>query len=155
MPQFEISTYISQIFWLITTFLCFWVIMDRFIVPKIRESVEERKRKYDEIILKAEKFNQKAKASLEKYENKISAAKENMDITIKKHEEELKKIIEEQEQEIEVKLKRKIQESEKMLSQERKETIDKIDELSEQTALAIVKKLNLNHIKIDDIKNLS
>ena len=85
MPQFEISTYISQIFWLITTFLCFWVIMDRFIVPKIRESVEERKRKYDEIILKAEKFNQKAKASLEKYENKIYAAKENMDITIKKH----------------------------------------------------------------------
>ena len=42
-----------------------------------------------------------------------------------------------------------------MLSQERKETIDKIDELSEQTALAIVKKLNLNHITIDDIKNVS
>jgi F-type H+-transporting ATPase subunit b len=155
MPQFEISTYISQIFWLVTTFFCFWMIMDRFIVPKIRESVEERKRKYDEIILKAEKFNQKAKASLEMYENKISAAKEDMDKTIKKHEEELKKIIEEQEIDIETKLKRKIQESEKMLSQERKETIDKIDELSEQTALAIVQKLNLNHITIDDIKNVS
>ena len=69
--------------------------MDRFIVPKIRDSIEERKRKYDEIILKAEQFNQKAKKSLAKYEDKIAAAKINMSEQIQKHEEELRKIIKE------------------------------------------------------------
>ena len=70
MPQFDVSTYIAQIFWLITTFLCFWFIMDKVIIPKITSTMDERKRKYDELIIKAEKINKKAKASLQKYEKK-------------------------------------------------------------------------------------
>lgn len=155
MPQFEISTYISQIFWLIITFFSFWLVMDKFIVPKIKESVEERKRKYDEIILKAEKFNQKAKISLEEYEDKIAAAKDSMDKKIKRQEEELKKIVKEKEEEIEIKLTAKIKESEEILKKERLETIERIDELSELSAFTIVKKLNLYDITLDDIKKVS
>lgn len=155
MPQFEISTYASQIFWLIVTFFSFWIIMDKFIIPKIKESVEERKRKYDDIILKAEKFNQKAKTSLEAYEDKIAAAKDSMDKKIKKQEEELKKIIEEKEEQIEIKLKAKIKESEEILKKERLETIERIDELSELAAFKIVKKLKLDDITLEDIKKVS
>lgn len=155
MPQFDISTYAPQIFWLLTTFLCLWLVMDRFIVPKIRDSIEQRKRKYDEIILKAEQFNLKAKKSLAKYEEKISAAKINMSEQIKEHEEELKNIIKEKELEIDIKLKEKIKTSEENLKKEKKETLSKIEEISEQAAMAIINNLELTNISIQDIKKAS
>jgi F-type H+-transporting ATPase subunit b len=155
MPQFDISTFAPQIFWLITSFLFLWLVMDRFIVPKIRDSIEERKRKYDEIILKAEQFNQKAKKSLAKYEDKIAAAKINMSEQIKAHEEELRKIIKEKELEIDIKLKDKIKTSEESLKEDQEETLSRIEEISEKVAITIVNHLELTNITIDDIKNAS
>ena len=155
MPQFDISTYMPQIFWLLSTFLLLWLVMDRFIVPKIRDSIEERKRKYDEIILKAEQFNQKAKKTLVKYEEKIAAAKINMSEQIKLHEEELKNIIKEKELEIDIKLKEKIKTSEENLKREKEETLNRIEEISEQVAMTIINHLELTNISIDDIKNAS
>ena len=67
MPQLDFSTYLTQFFWVIVTFICFWFIMDKFIVPKLRDTIEERKRKYEDLILKADKINKKALESLKKY----------------------------------------------------------------------------------------
>ena len=55
MPQLEISTYLTQIFWVITTFIIFWMVMDHVIIPKISDTIEARKRKYDDYIIKANK----------------------------------------------------------------------------------------------------
>ena len=60
MPQLEMSTYGTQIFWVLLTFICFWLVMDRFIIPRIADMVEARKRKYDDYILKAEQITKKA-----------------------------------------------------------------------------------------------
>ena len=49
MPQFDISTYFTQIFWLLTTFVCFWFALDKIIIPRIAENIEARKRKYNVI----------------------------------------------------------------------------------------------------------
>lgn len=62
MPQLEISTYLTQIFWVLLTFICFWLVMDRFIIPGIAETIDARKRKYDDYLLKAERVNKKALA---------------------------------------------------------------------------------------------
>ena len=50
MPQLEISTYLTQIFWVITTFIIFWMVMDHVIIPKISDTIEARKRKYDDYL---------------------------------------------------------------------------------------------------------
>ena len=42
MPQLEISTYLTQIFWVLLTFICFWLVMDRFIIPGIAETIDAR-----------------------------------------------------------------------------------------------------------------
>ena len=75
MPQLEISTYLTQIFWVITTFIIFWMVMDHVIIPKISDTIEARKRKYDDYIIKAEEINKKALATLERYESTLAAAK--------------------------------------------------------------------------------
>ena len=100
MPQLDISTYLTQIFWVLVTFITFWMIMDHIIIPKISETIEARKRKYDDYIMKAEEINKKALATLERYEETLTAAKLQATEQIKANEEDLQKMIEKREEEI-------------------------------------------------------
>ena len=45
MPQFEVATYPSQIFWLIICFVFLCTIMARFLVPRLTEALEGREQR--------------------------------------------------------------------------------------------------------------
>lgn len=155
MPQLEVSTYITQIFWLITTFLCFWFVMDKFIIPRIAETVEARKRKYNEFILKAEDVNKKAIASLKHYEEALAAAKIEAYEQSRQNEAELKAFIREEEENINARLKQKIAENEERLLSEKNETMKKIEELSQAAAVAVLKQLDIKSVSMADIQKVS
>ena len=42
MPQLEITTYPSQIFWLVVSFLILYLIMSKIIIPKIASVIKSR-----------------------------------------------------------------------------------------------------------------
>ena len=155
MPQLDISTYFTQFFWVIVTFLSFWFVMDRFIVTKIAENIDNRKLKYDDLIIKAKKVNQKAKASLKKYEEAITAAQKNAMEKIKQNEEELKITISIKQQEVEKRIDQTIKEKQEYLEKELNNTLSNLDSLAELTALKVLQRLDIKDITIDDIKELS
>ncbi len=155
MPQLDISTYFTQFFWVIVTFLSFWFVMDRFIVTKIAENIDNRKLKYDDLIIKAKKVNQKAKASLKKYEEAITAAQKNAMEKIKQNEEELKITISTKQQEVEKRIDQTIKEKQEYLEKELNNTLSNLDSLAELTALKVLQRLDIKDITIDDIKELS
>lgn len=151
MPQLESSTFLTQIFWLITTFVTFWFIMAKLVIPKISEMIEARKRKYSDFILKAEEVNKKALETLNLYEETLSAAKANANEQIAKNEQELKNFITAKENEISEHLKQKIEENNLQLEQERIETLKKIDEISQNAVYAILQQLDVTSIKQADV----
>ncbi len=155
MPQLEISTYLTQIFWVLITFISFWIIMDKAIIPRIAEQIEARKRKYDDYILKAEEINKKAIASLNQYEKALAAAKAKAAEQISLNEAELKQFIAEKEASLSEMLKNKIADNEAMLEKEKNETLKKIESLSQTAAFAILKKLEINSVSPADIENAS
>ncbi len=155
MPQLEISSYLTQIFWVITTFIIFWMIMDYVLIPKISETIEARKRKYDDFIMKAEEINKKALGTLERYETTLAAAKLKASEQIKANEDALRKIIEEREDEINQQLKTKIAEHEERLRADKAATLSKIEELSEIAAATIIKQLDLKTITESDIQQVA
>ena len=77
MPQLDIATYLSQAFWLVICFCFLWAMMSFFITPKIADIQEQRKRKINDYLQKAEKLNKKAQESLEKYNSTLQKAKHN------------------------------------------------------------------------------
>ena len=151
MPQLEISTYLTQIFWVITTFIVFWMVMDHVIIPKISDTIEARKRKYDDYIIKAEEINKKALATLERYESTLAAAKSKASEQIKANEDALKKMIDEREEEITQQLKSKMAEHEQKLEADKASTMAKIEDLSKIAAMTIIKELDLKSISEADI----
>jgi F-type H+-transporting ATPase subunit b len=154
MPQFDVSTYMPQIFWVLVIFFCYWLLMDKFLIPKIAEMVEARKRKYNDFILKAEEINKKAQESLAQYENTLSAARAEANAQIAKNEADLKELITQKETELKKELSAKMAEHEERLAAERKNILKKIDELSAKTAYIAVQQLDLPVITRKDIDEL-
>jgi len=82
MPQFDIATYYSQIFWLIVTFGLLYIFVYKFIVPKAEEifnnrqaNIQDNITQADTLTIEAEKLNKYYNEEVEKTNNEIDRLK--------------------------------------------------------------------------------
>lgn len=155
MPQLDGSVYITQIFWLLVTFISFWFIMAKVVIPRISETIEARKRKYDDYVRKAEEINAKALEAINRYDKMLAVAKAKATEQILQNENELKQIIAEKEDEINEQLKIKVAEQEAILEKEKQSILTKINTLSQETAYEILQKIDIMAISRADLENIS
>lgn len=81
LPQMDISSFPSQLFWLVITFGALYLFMWKNAVPKLRNTIEERQDKIAIDLNEAEKIKSSAEKVLKEYEQKMSSAsKEASDI---------------------------------------------------------------------------
>lgn len=155
MPQLNFATFLSQAFWLLVSFCSLWAMLSYLVTPKIMQIIEERKRKIDDYIQKAEKLNRQAKVSLENYNNALAAANENAEKQWQNGKEELKAYISDSEKKLAAKLNKKIADNELSLAAEKKETMQQIERISQDLAYAVVQKLGFAQISRQDIEKIS
>lgn len=144
MPQLDPSSYVSQIFWLAVTFLCLWFVMSLFIIPKIKDVIDEREQKIEDYIQKAERINQKANEVLMRYEESLSQAKIETEAQMKKELLEFDQMLQKKQDETDELLKQRIASNEILLKKEREETLQMTEEISQKTAQVILKKLGFD-----------
>lgn len=82
MPQFDIATYYSQIFWLIITFGLLYIFVYKFITPKAEEifnnrqtNIQDNITQADTLTLEAEKLNKHYNEEVEKTNTEIDRLK--------------------------------------------------------------------------------
>ena len=75
MPQLNTEFWISQIFWLTLTFGILYIVLSKFILPKISTNLEMRKSQIQENIEAADKQRKNCEAKLKEYEDIISKSK--------------------------------------------------------------------------------
>ena len=75
MPQLDPEFWISQIFWLIITFGILYLVLSKFILPKISSNLELRKSKIQENIEAAEKQRESSEIKLKEYDEIILKSK--------------------------------------------------------------------------------
>ena len=146
MPQLEISTYSSQIFWLIVSFSLMLIMMRFVIVPKISSIIDKRNRYIENYINKAEKLQKEALISLEKYNSAIDKAKKSADDKAKEAQKELEEFIALKSQETAEKLNAKIAENEKILAEQRELALKESYVAAENLTAVILKKVGLEDI---------
>lgn len=151
MPQLDLSTFASQAFWMVLSFCLLWILLSIFVTPKIADVLEQRKRKIDDYIRKAEKLNQQAKASLVKYEQALNEAKQKAAASIAENQKESASFLAAEEKLLNERLNKQIADSEFKLATEKKETMLQIESLSQNLAFEIVQKLGFTNISKKDI----
>lgn len=153
MPQLDISTFTSQLFWLCVSFFSMLFIMSKFIIPKIGDILAQRQRKIDDYLHKAHMTRQQAEESLNKYHQALADATRKADETLRKTQEELNSFITGKQNELRDELHRKIIEGEAEIAADKAEALVKVREMSAELAGDIIKKLDISVINAADIKN--
>jgi len=94
MPQLNPKYWVSQVFWLILTFSIFYLIIWKIFLPKITNSIENRKSKTVNDINEAQKLKENAEKKLKEYnliiENSHKEAKNIIENGRKKLEQDIK-----------------------------------------------------------------
>ena len=75
MPQLDVTTFSSQIFWLLVTFIALFLVIWRVSVPKISDALEARQKRIDDNLSRAEELKKEAVAALEAYEVSLADAR--------------------------------------------------------------------------------
>lgn len=68
MPQLDPTTFSPQIFWLVVTFVILYVLMARVALPRIGDVLEERRKRREDNLAKAEAFEKEAEQVSQAYE---------------------------------------------------------------------------------------
>ena len=74
MPQLDPTSFPSQIFWLVITFVFLWWLMARVALPKVGLVLEERQKKISDSLDMADDLRKEAGSELDAYDVAISTA---------------------------------------------------------------------------------
>lgn len=75
MPQFDTTTFASQIFWLVVTFAIVYVFISRVALPRISATLENRQRKIGDDLAKAGELADQSDEVLAAYEARLADAR--------------------------------------------------------------------------------
>lgn len=76
MPQFEISTFSSQLFWFFVCWGILFVYLWKFLVPRMSAKLSEREHKIKSILAEATSFDLQTEMMILKYDDKLNHFKQ-------------------------------------------------------------------------------
>ena len=154
MPQLDPSSFTSQIFWLLICFFAMMFIMSTFIIPKIADITQQRANKIDGYLHKAEQLQSKTQAAIDKYETALKEASTKASEELQKTKDELDSLISKKQNELDKKLQKQIQSGEEEISAQKQAALKEIKNISAALSMEILSKLDINDIKLTEIKKL-
>lgn len=155
MPQLNWSTFASQAFWLIVCFCALWAMLALWVMPRLADVIEQRKRKIVDYVQKADSFNTAAKNSLNKYNETLANAKVYAEKQLDEGRAEIKKQLDATNRQMTEKLNKKIADNELLLATEKKETLMQIEDIAQDLAHSILQKLGFMNITRQDIAKVA
>jgi F-type H+-transporting ATPase subunit b len=83
MPQLDVSTFPTQIFWLVVTFAVLYVLMAKLAIPRIEAAVEGRRTRIEGDLDRAGRMKTEAEAVIAAYEKALADARHQAQLTMK------------------------------------------------------------------------
>lgn len=116
LPQLDLTTYSSQVFWLIVSFVVLYFLVAKLAMPRIAEVLEERQERIEDDLDKAETLKKEAYQVRIEYEKALSAAREKAQDATRHAQEEIAKRSAEAESAAQVKVTVMLEEAEKRIA---------------------------------------
>ena len=141
MPQLNPEFWISQIFWLILTFGGLFIILSKFILPKISGNLEIRKAQILENIDAAEKQRQDIEKKGKEYEKIILDSKNDAKNYFNRARENILKDIDKKRKKLENEINEEIKVTEKEIKDLKRSAPEKINKIAIETSADLIKQI--------------
>ena len=116
LPQLDLATYPSQVFWLVISFVVLYFLVAKLAMPRIAEVLEERQERIEDDLDKAETLKKEAYQVRIEYEKALSAAREKAQDATRHAQEEIAKQSAEAESAAQLKVTVMLEEAEKRIA---------------------------------------
>ncbi len=141
MPQLNPEFWISQVFWLTLTFGILYIVLSKFILPKISANLELRKSQIQENIEAAEKQRENSELKIKEYDEIIQKSKLEAKNIFKDAREKALKDINLKREILDKQIDDEINKAEKEIKTLRKNALEKINRIAIDTSSELIKKL--------------
>ena len=141
LPQLDISTWPSQLFWLVVLFAAGYIIMAKLVTPRIGAVLEERRAKLDDDLGKARAASEDAAQTRAEYEADLDAARSAAAETAKTAAAEAAKKAEASDAKIAKKLADKVAKAEAKLATARSDALGNLNDVAAEAAMVAVAQL--------------
>ena len=139
MPQLDFSNFDNQIFWLVIFLLSLFLVIRILVMPRMEETLTNRRKIIEEDIQEAEEFKDKAIDIEKNLNSEIDNAKIRANEILRKCKEEIKKNTQDAISEIDLKIEELVKKSEKNVENIKSEAKKEVEILSKRLAPEIVK----------------
>ncbi|MGH1480775.1 MAG: F0F1 ATP synthase subunit B' [Geminicoccales bacterium] len=147
MPQLEVSTYISQIFWLIVCFSLLYYFLSRKALPRVAEILEARADRIRVDLDEAQRFKKEAEEAMTSFDAVVSEAQGKAQSQIAETQAKLQEEAANAQAKLEAKLSKQIADAEGRIAKAKAEALGELDEAALATAQAATERLS--GVKVD------
>lgn len=141
MPQFDPSSFASQLFWLVVTFVILYVVVSRFAIPRIGEVLEQRQKMIDDDLDRAQQFKAETDEAIKTYEKALAGARAQAHDVLRQAQDEIAKAAEARNREVGTRLAAQIKDGEARIAKARDEALASVKDIAAAAAAATAEKL--------------
>lgn len=141
MPQFDFSTFPTQLFWLAVTFIILYVLMKWLALPQVEAAISARRHQLDKDLAGAAAKKEEAEATLAAYEKALAEARGRAQQTLAETGERLAAEAAERQQELARRLAEQVAAAERDIAAARQRALADIRSVAGDVAGSLAEKL--------------
>ena len=141
MPQLNPEFWASQIFWLILIFSSLYVIMWKIFLPKISDSIENRKSRVVGDLNETQKLKENAEKKLREYNKIIEDAKKEAKKIIEDNKKKLENDIKSKKQKFNEEIEKELMSVEKEIKSLKKSSISSINKIAVEVSSELIRQI--------------
>ena len=141
MPQLNPEFWASQIFWLILIFSSLYIIMWKIFLPKITDSIENRKSRIINDLNETQKLKENAEKKLREYNKIIEDTKKEAKRIIEDNKKKLENDVKSKKQKFNEEIEKELLSVEKEIKSLKKSSISSINKIAIEVSSEVIKQL--------------
>lgn len=141
MPQFDFSTFPTQVFWLFVCFAALYFLLSKLVMPRIDDILTERQERVDTDLEKAASLKAETEEAIATYEKALAEARSQAQEVLKKAQDDISKQNEAKNKDVADKLAAQIKDGEAKIAKAKTEALDQVRDIATDVAKSATEKL--------------
>ncbi len=141
MPQLDPSSFASQLFWLTISFLLLYVLVVRWMLPRIHGLLQQRENRISSSLSEAERLQKEAEDLEAHYHKQLADVRKKATSTITKAKQDVQQKLDQQHADLQKKMQQKIHKAEQGLAKAQEEAQQKIEDATATLAADAAKQI--------------
>ena len=153
MPQLDISTYASQLFWLVVCFGALYLLLSKLALPRIATALEERRDRIADELDQAAELKRQSEEVLAAYESSLAQARERAHILAQETRHKLQQEADAQRQKHDEELREKVTAAEARIADSKAQAQKQLQGVSSELAELMLQRLvgtSISREKLDE-----